>query len=179
MPRIFARRTGARILEDGSRVEITPCRPRASPPKRMTNREAGRRDLQSRLTSTPVFGGNAQIPLRKPSSIPPDGEARSASGRVERVAWAAPGPPCRALCGQHIFGSTLIGLCPHSSSPNETATTGTVRSPDRLWLATRMGYVTAAAFSKLFHRHHGRYRVARGSDGVRRQGDVGWQKSPI
>jgi AraC-like DNA-binding protein len=43
-------------------------------------------------------------------------------------------------------------------------------------IATRVGYETAAAFSKLFHRHHGlspgRYRAARRSDGGRRQGDV-------
>jgi AraC-like DNA-binding protein len=36
-------------------------------------------------------------------------------------------------------------------------------------IATRVGYETAAAFSKLFHRHHGvspgRYRAARNSDG--------------
>jgi AraC-like DNA-binding protein len=43
-------------------------------------------------------------------------------------------------------------------------------------IATRVGYETAAAFSKLFHRHHGlspgRYRAARRSDGGRRQGNV-------
>jgi AraC-like DNA-binding protein len=43
-------------------------------------------------------------------------------------------------------------------------------------IATRVGYETAAAFSKLFHRHHGvspgRYRAARRSEGGRRQGDV-------
>ena len=43
-------------------------------------------------------------------------------------------------------------------------------------IATRVGYETAAAFSKLFHRHHGlspgRYRAARRSDGGRKQGDV-------
>jgi AraC-like DNA-binding protein len=40
-------------------------------------------------------------------------------------------------------------------------------------IATRVGYETAAAFSKLFHRHHGlspgRYRSARRSGGGRRQ----------
>jgi len=43
-------------------------------------------------------------------------------------------------------------------------------------IATRVGYETAAAFSKLFHRHHGlspgRYRAVRRSDGGQRQGDV-------
>ncbi|WP_050425171.1 AraC family transcriptional regulator [Bradyrhizobium tropiciagri] len=43
-------------------------------------------------------------------------------------------------------------------------------------IASRVGYETAAAFSKLFHRHHGlspgRYRAARRSDGGRRQGDA-------
>ena len=43
-------------------------------------------------------------------------------------------------------------------------------------IASRVGYETAAAFSKLFHRHHGlspgRYRATRRSDGGRRQGDV-------
>jgi AraC-like DNA-binding protein len=42
-------------------------------------------------------------------------------------------------------------------------------------IAARVGYETAAAFSKLFHRHHGlspgRYRAVRRSDGGR-QGDV-------
>jgi AraC-like DNA-binding protein len=43
-------------------------------------------------------------------------------------------------------------------------------------IASRVGYETAAAFSKLFHRHHGlspgRYRAARRSDGGRRQEEV-------
>jgi AraC-like DNA-binding protein len=43
-------------------------------------------------------------------------------------------------------------------------------------IASRVGYETAAAFSKLFHRHHGlspgRYRVARRSDSGQEQGDV-------
>jgi AraC-like DNA-binding protein len=43
-------------------------------------------------------------------------------------------------------------------------------------IATRVGYQTPAAFSKLFHRHHGlspgRYRAVRRSDGSRGQGDV-------
>jgi AraC-like DNA-binding protein len=43
-------------------------------------------------------------------------------------------------------------------------------------IANRVGYETAAAFSKLFHRHHGispgRYRAARHSNGGGRQGDV-------
>ena len=43
-------------------------------------------------------------------------------------------------------------------------------------IATRVGYETAAAFSKLFHRHHGlspgRYRAARRADVGRKQVDV-------
>ena len=43
-------------------------------------------------------------------------------------------------------------------------------------IASRVGYETAAAFSKLFHRHHGlspgRYRAARRSDSGQGQGDV-------
>jgi transcriptional regulator GlxA family with amidase domain len=43
-------------------------------------------------------------------------------------------------------------------------------------IATCVGYETAAAFSKLFHRHHGlspgRYRATRRSDGRRGQDDV-------
>jgi len=43
-------------------------------------------------------------------------------------------------------------------------------------IATRIGYETAAAFSKLIHRHHGlspgRYRAARRSDSSRRQGGL-------
>jgi AraC-like DNA-binding protein len=43
-------------------------------------------------------------------------------------------------------------------------------------IASRVGYETAAAFSKLFHRHHGmspgRYRAARRSNGGERQWDV-------
>jgi AraC-like DNA-binding protein len=43
-------------------------------------------------------------------------------------------------------------------------------------IASRVGYETTAAFSKLFHRHHGlspgRYRATRRSDGGRRQVDV-------
>lgn len=43
-------------------------------------------------------------------------------------------------------------------------------------IATRVGYETATAFSKVFHRHHGlspgRYRAVRRFDSGRRQGDV-------
>jgi AraC-like DNA-binding protein len=43
-------------------------------------------------------------------------------------------------------------------------------------IASRVGYETAAAFSKLFHRHHGlspgRYRTTRRLDGGQMQGDV-------
>jgi AraC-like DNA-binding protein len=43
-------------------------------------------------------------------------------------------------------------------------------------IATRVGYGTATAFSKLFHRHHGlspgRYRAVRRYDGGRNQGEI-------
>ena len=43
-------------------------------------------------------------------------------------------------------------------------------------IATRVGYETVAAFSKVFHRHHGltpgRYRAVRRSSGARREEDV-------
>jgi AraC-like DNA-binding protein len=43
-------------------------------------------------------------------------------------------------------------------------------------IASRVGYETASAFSKLFHRHHGlspgRYRAARRSDGGQAQANV-------
>jgi hypothetical protein len=39
----------------------------------------------------------AQIPLKKPSSILSDGEAR----RVSEKGLGGPEPPSRALCGQH------------------------------------------------------------------------------
>jgi len=43
-------------------------------------------------------------------------------------------------------------------------------------IASRVGYETAAAFSKLFHRYHGltpgRYRAAQRPDSSERQGDV-------
>jgi AraC-like DNA-binding protein len=43
-------------------------------------------------------------------------------------------------------------------------------------IASRVGYETAAAFSKLFHRYHdlspGRYRAARRSNSGERQGNI-------
>ena len=45
-------------------------------------------------------GEIAPIPLKKPSSIT-DGKLDVFWRRVGRVLWAAPGPPSRALCGQH------------------------------------------------------------------------------
>ena len=43
-------------------------------------------------------------------------------------------------------------------------------------IASRVGYETAAAFSKLFHRYHGlspgRYRAARQSNSGERQADI-------
>jgi hypothetical protein len=43
--------------------------------------------------------------LKKPSSFPFDGKLAF----WRKVVWAALGPPCGALCGQH-FGSIFIGL---------------------------------------------------------------------
>ena len=74
------------------------------------------------------------------------------------------------LVGQSMHRYLIARRMAEAAFLLETSDEGIAR------IATRVGYETAAAFSKLFHRHHGlspgRYRAARRSDGGRRQGDV-------
>jgi AraC-like DNA-binding protein len=74
------------------------------------------------------------------------------------------------LVGQSMYRYLIARRMAEAAFLLETSDEGIAR------IATRVGYETAAAFSKLFHRHHGlspsRYRAARGSDGGRRHGDV-------
>ena len=74
------------------------------------------------------------------------------------------------LVGQSMYRYLIARRMAEAAFLLETTDEGIAR------IATRVGYETAAAFSKLFHRHHGlspgRYRAARGSDGGRRHGDV-------
>jgi AraC-like DNA-binding protein len=74
------------------------------------------------------------------------------------------------LVGQSMYRYLIGRRMAEAAFLLETTDEGIAR------IATRVGYETAAAFSKLFHRHHGlspgRYRAARGSDGGRRHGDV-------
>jgi AraC-like DNA-binding protein len=75
------------------------------------------------------------------------------------------------LVGQSMYRYLIARRMAEAAFLLETSDEGIAQ------IATRVGYETAAAFSKLFHRHHGlspgRYRAARGSDGGGRQGDVG------
>lgn len=74
------------------------------------------------------------------------------------------------LVGQPMYRYLIARRMSEAAFLLETSDEGIAR------IATRVGYETAAAFSKLFHRHHGlspgRYRVVRRSDGGRRQGNV-------
>jgi AraC-like DNA-binding protein len=74
------------------------------------------------------------------------------------------------LVGQSMYRYLIARRMSDAAFLLETSDEGIAR------IATRVGYETAAAFSKLFHRHHGlspgRYRATRRSDGGRRQGDV-------
>lgn len=74
------------------------------------------------------------------------------------------------LVGQSMYRYLIARRMAEAAFLLETTDEGIAR------IATRVGYETAAAFSKLFHRHHGlspgRYRATRGSDGGGRQGDV-------
>jgi AraC-like DNA-binding protein len=74
------------------------------------------------------------------------------------------------LAGQSMYRYLIARRMTEAAFLLETTDEGIAR------IATRVGYETAAAFSKLFHRHHGlspgRYRAASRSDGGRRQGDV-------
>ncbi|SDA93795.1 AraC family transcriptional regulator [Mesorhizobium qingshengii] len=74
------------------------------------------------------------------------------------------------LVGESMYRYLIARRMSEAAFLLETSDDGIAR------IATRVGYETAAAFSKLFHRHHGlspgRYRAARRSNGSRRQGDV-------
>jgi AraC-like DNA-binding protein len=74
------------------------------------------------------------------------------------------------LVGQSMYRYLIARRMAEAAFLLETSDEGIAR------IATRVGYETATAFSKLFHRHHGlspgRYRAVRRSDGGRRQGDV-------
>jgi AraC-like DNA-binding protein len=74
------------------------------------------------------------------------------------------------LVGQSMHRYLIERRMAEAAFQLETSDEGIAR------IATRVGYETAAAFSKLFHRHHGlspgRYRAARRTGGGRRQRDV-------
>ncbi|CCV15781.1 AraC family transcriptional regulator [Mesorhizobium sp. STM 4661] len=74
------------------------------------------------------------------------------------------------LVGESMYRYLIARRMSEAAFLLETSDEGIAR------IATRVGYETAAAFSKLFHRHHGlspgRYRAVRRSDGGRRQGGV-------
>ena len=74
------------------------------------------------------------------------------------------------LVGQSMYRYLIARRMSEVAFLLETSDEGIAR------IATCVGYETAAAFSKLFHRHHGlspgRYRATRRSDGGRGQGDV-------
>src|SRR6185369_5802772 len=74
------------------------------------------------------------------------------------------------LVGQSMYSYLVARRMAEAAFLLESSDEGIAR------IATRVGYETAAAFSKLFHRHHGlspgRYRAVRRSDGGRRQGEV-------
>jgi len=74
------------------------------------------------------------------------------------------------LVGQSMYRYLIARRMAEAAFLLETSDDGIAR------IANRVGYETAAAFSKLFHRHHGlspgRYRAVRRSDGGRKQGNV-------
>jgi AraC-like DNA-binding protein len=74
------------------------------------------------------------------------------------------------LVGQSMYRYLIARRMAEAAFLLETSDEGIAR------IASRVGYQTAAAFSKLFHRQHGlspgRYRTLRRSDGGRRQADV-------
>jgi AraC-like DNA-binding protein len=74
------------------------------------------------------------------------------------------------LVGQSMYRYLIARRMSEAAFLLETSDEGIAR------IATRIGYETATAFSKLFHRHHGlspgRYRTARRPDGGQPQGDV-------
>lgn len=74
------------------------------------------------------------------------------------------------LVGQSMYRYLIARRMSEAAFLIETSDDGIAQ------IATRVGYHTAATFSKLFHRHHGlppgRYRAVCRSDGSRRQGNV-------
>ena len=74
------------------------------------------------------------------------------------------------LVGESMYRYLIARRMSEAAFLLETSDEGIAR------IATRVGYETPAAFSKLFHRHHGlspgRYRAVRRSDGGRKQGGV-------
>lgn len=74
------------------------------------------------------------------------------------------------LVGESMYRYLIARRMSEAAFLLETSDEGIAR------IATRVGYETATAFSKLFHRHHGlspgRYRAVRRSDDGRRQGGV-------
>jgi AraC-like DNA-binding protein len=74
------------------------------------------------------------------------------------------------LVGQSMYRYLIARRMAEAAFLLETSDEGIAR------IASRVGYETAAAFSKLFHRHHGlspgRYRTLRRADGGRTQGKV-------
>lgn len=74
------------------------------------------------------------------------------------------------LVGEPMYRYLIARRMSEAAFLLETSDEGIAR------IATRVGYETAAAFSKLFHRHHGlspgRYRAVRRSDSGRRQGST-------
>jgi AraC-like DNA-binding protein len=74
------------------------------------------------------------------------------------------------LVGQPMYTYLIMRRMAEAAFLLETSDEGIAQ------IAARVGYETSAAFSKLFHRHHGlspgRYRAERGSDGGRRQRDA-------
>ncbi len=74
------------------------------------------------------------------------------------------------LVGQSMYRYLIARRMAEAAFLLESSDEGIAR------IATRVGYETPAAFSKLFHRHHGlspgRYRAVRRSNGGQSQGDV-------
>jgi len=74
------------------------------------------------------------------------------------------------LVGQSMYRYLIARRMAEAAFLLESSDDGIAR------IANRVGYETAAAFSKLFQRHHGispgRHRAVRRSDGGRRQGEV-------
>jgi AraC-like DNA-binding protein len=81
------------------------------------------------------------------------------------------------LIGQSMYRYLIERRMSEAAFLLETSDEGIAR------IASRVGYETASAFSKVFHRHHGlspgRYRAVHRSDGGRRRDDVWKQGAPF